>query len=181
MVVVFSVVMMMKVAVNSEEAGERGGRGGTSGRRTARWNKSKKKITPIHGAAVCRCARPRFLSRVCIRATATLPQPHTLGYITRRDLYSRLTSLCEGRIRSDTSLVCTRTVRLCFCRSPSLSLSLSLFLSFISFFPSHSFPRLFQSVLLRWFVRWFRCNDSHPALSTLPSSSRLHEDPIRRL
>lgn len=28
------------------------------------------------------------------------PQPHTLGYITRRDLYSRLTSLCEGRIRS---------------------------------------------------------------------------------
>jgi len=92
-------------------------------------------------------------------------QPHTLGYITRRDLYSRLTSLCEGRIRSDTSLVCTRTVRLCsLSLSPSLSLSLSLSLFLVSFFLSHSFPRLFQSVLLRWFVRWFRLQRLAPGL-----------------
>jgi len=110
-------------------------------------------------------------------------QPHTLGYITRRDLYSRLTSLCEGRIRSDTSLVCTRTVRLCsLSLSPSLSLSLSLSLSFSSLFfcliRSPVFFRVYSSV---GSSGGFACNDSHPALSTLPSSSRLHEDPIRRL
>lgn len=42
--------------------------------------------------------RPVSVSRVL--QTCALPQPHTLRYITRRDLYSRLTSLCEGRIRS---------------------------------------------------------------------------------
>lgn len=89
---------------------------------------------------------------------------HTLGCITRRDLYSRLTSLCEGRIRSDTSLVCTHdsTVRL-----PLIfSLSLSLFLSLCP---------LSTLLGLRSFVRWFHCDGLYPVLSTLPSSPRLHE------
>lgn len=78
----------------------------------------------------CASMRPATVSRV--RAYVQRPRccgQHTLGCITRRDLYSRLTSLCEGRIRSDTSLVCTHdsTVRLPLIFSLSFSLSLSLY------------------------------------------------------
>lgn len=125
MVVVFSVVMMMKVAVNREEE-EEDAKERVVVEQT-KWNKSKK-ITPIHRVVVSMLLSFLSLSFsfscVCIRATSALPQP--LGYITRRDLYSRLTSLCEGRIHSDTSLVRTRTIRLCY--FPSFS----LFLSFCS-------------------------------------------------
>lgn len=108
MATVFSIViimMMMEVAVTvnreakqgqeraSEEDEEEGGDGGEEGeegkedeeKRTAaeRWrmrrNKSKKRITSIHCAAVyapsCVDAPRLASSRVCIRATAALPQP----------------------------------------------------------------------------------------------------------
>lgn len=69
-----------------------------------------------------------FAHAPCIRATAARCCSRSmLEYITRRDLYSRLTSLCEGRIRSDTSLVCTSTVQPCVFDSLPLALFLSLF------------------------------------------------------
>lgn len=104
-----------------------------------RRNKSKKKTLfdprSSRVRAVCRCVCPAlshsfpfclFCSRACIRATAARCCSRSmLEYITRRDLYSRLTSLCEGRIRSDTSLVCTSTVQPCVFDSLPCSLSLS--------------------------------------------------------
>lgn len=113
-----------------------------------RRNKSKKKTLfdprSSRVRAVCRCVCPAlshsfpfclFCSRACIRATAARCCSRSmLEYITRRDLYSRLTSLCEGRIRSDTSLVCTSTVQPCVFDSLPRSLSLS----FLFLFPLSS-------------------------------------------
>lgn len=159
-----------------------------------RRNKSKKKTLfdprSSRVRAVCRCVCPAlshsfpfglFCSRACIRATAARCCSRSmLEYITRRDLYSRLTSLCEGRIRSDTSLVCTSTVQPCVFDSLPRSLSLSFLfsLSLSSFLLSLLSLR---SSRTRSFVRWFHCDGLHPALSALPSSPRLHEGPIRRL
>lgn len=158
-----------------------------------RRNKSKKKTLfdprSSRVRAVCRCVCLAlshsfpfclFCSRACIRATAARCCSRSmLEYITRRDLYSRLTSFCEGRIRSDTSLVCTSTVQPCVFDSLPCSLSLS----FLFPFPLPSCLSFLYALLgpVRSFVRWFHCDGLHPALSALPSSPRLHEGPIRRL
>lgn len=157
-----------------------------------RRNKSKKKTLfdprSSRVRAVCRCVCPAlshsfpfclFCSRARIRTTAARCCSRSmLEYITRRDLYSRLTSLCEGRIRSDTSLVCTSTVQPCVFDSLPRSLSLSFLLPLSSFL----LPLLsLRSSRTRSSVRWFHCDGLHPALSALPSSPRLHEGPIRRL
>lgn len=126
--------MMMKVAVNrkKEEEGEmrnveerttrrQGKRKGTRARRG-----SLRSSEP----AVCRCDRLR-LSRVL--QTRALPQPHTLGHITRRDLYSRLTSPCEGRI-------CSVRIRHSCIRARFDCMSVCLFFSvpLLPFLPSYS-------------------------------------------
>lgn len=130
-----------------------------------RRNKSKKKTLfdprSSRVRAVCRCVCPAlshsfpfclFCSRACIRATAARCCSRSmLEYITRRDLYSRLTSLCEGRIRSDTSLVCTSTVQPCVFDSLPRSLSLSFLFSLFSFLfpPVSPFSTLFSDPFVR--------------------------------
>lgn len=172
MVLVFSVVMMMNVAGSRE-----GGRGAETRRDERRCGKTRNKNTrriasiyeeAVRARAVRRCARPRTLACAYVQRPHRCSQ-HTLGCITRRDLYSRLTSLCEGRIRSDTSLVCTHdsSVRL----PPIFSLSIS---PPRSFSPSPP-PLAFSGLVRSSFVRWFRCDGLYPVLSTLPSSPRLHE------
>lgn len=101
-------------------------------------------------------------------ACAYVQQPHTLGYtITRRDLYSRLTTFCEGRIRS---AYVTHMYACAFdCVSFERSTLLPLFLIcpfFLSF-----------ALFVNPFVQpdgLFHCNDRHPALSPLPSSPHTH-------
>lgn len=157
-IVVFSVVMMMKVAVNRERCG--------TWRNVRRQEKLKEQEQEEDRSdprsQPCVDATGLRLSRVL--QTCAPPQPHTLGHITRRDLYSRLASLCEGRICS------VRIRHSCIrARFDCMSLLLSL-----------SYPR--PSFEPGSFVRSCFCRDDlHPALSTLPSSPRLHEGPIRRL
>lgn len=157
----FSIVMMMKVNREEGEESERCGRrkgegGGQEEERTAEEEAREQEEDELRSTEQPWCVRrvsmrPLSLSlshlRARIRATAALLQPHA-RCITRRDLYSRLTSLCEGRIRSDTSLVCTRTVRPCVFDSLPFSLPLSLSLSsFPAFFSLRSAPPFVRPVV----------------------------------
>lgn len=116
---VFSVVMMMNATVNEEGEGERNAEERTAAERvTVREDERNKSKRWSLRSTERPCASAAYVRRRSL-ACAYVQRPrccnqHTLGCITRRDLYSRLTSLCEGRIRSDTSLVCTHgsTVRL---------------------------------------------------------------------
>lgn len=140
-----AIAMMMRWRwiERKKRVGERTSRGTE---RETRKNKSKK-ITSIREAAVCVDALDS--SRVHMCNGRALP----LGCITRRDLYSRLTSLCEGRIRSDTRHSCVTP-----------------FLSSLFGYSLRSSP-----IVLPWLPAL------RHSLSTLPSSSRLREGPIRQL
>lgn len=129
----FSIVMMMNAAVNKERKGsgtrrnERGRRTRTAVREDEKQEREEDRFDLRREAVVrphCASMRPGhgLLSRVhTCNGRRTAAAQHTLGCITRRDLYSRLTSLCEGRIRSDTSLVCTHDSTV-----PSFIFSLSI-------------------------------------------------------
>lgn len=167
-IVVFSVVMMMKVAVNRKKE-EEGEMRNVEERTTRRQGKLKEQEQEEDRSdprsQPCVDATGLRLSRVL--QTYALPQPHTLGHITRRDLYSRLTSPCEGRI-------CSVRIRHSCIRARFDCMSLFPSFSYLLSYPRPSFEP-------GSFVRSCFCCDLHPALSTLPSSPRLHEAPIRRL
>lgn len=153
----FSVVMMMKVAVNRERKRKEGEMRNVEERPTAgkvEGTRTRRRSLRSSEPAVCRCDRPPSLSRVAnVRAP---PQPHTLGHITRRDLYSRLASLCEGRI-------CSVRIRHSCIRARFDCMSLLPFLSYPrpSFEPG-SFDRAFAATTCTRPYRRFR----HPRDST---------------
>lgn len=152
MMLVFSIMMMMNVMVNREKgSGGMNGRQTNSdaGRRETRTRRRSLRSTERPCApALCVDALDHGLSRVHTCSNGC--SQHTLGCITRRDLYSRLTSLCEGRIRSDTSLVCTHdsTVR--------LPLIFSLSISQSSFFPNLLLVRSFGGFTVMACTRSYR-------------------------